>query len=116
MARGPEGDSKLAALKHTGERVCACEGLKEDTRHSIQQAQRDLEQEWREVLDFAQILRNDTEIQVALEKELHDFNSQAEIFQTWVIDLQEQFGSLDKGASLHETLVLSQVIYCYFKK
>lgn len=117
MVHGPEGDSKLAALKHTGECVCTREGLEEDTRQSIQQTQRALEQDWREVLDFAQILRNEAEIQVALDKELQDFNSQEEIFRTWVMDHQKLFEPLDKDAPLQEMLVISQVMYsgCYRK-
>lgn len=111
MVHGPEGDSKLAALKHTGKRVCTREGLKEDTMQSIYETQRVLEQEWREVLDFAQILRNNMEIQVALDKELEDFNSQEEVFRTWVTELQERFESLDKDAFLHEILDISQVMY-----
>lgn len=111
MVLGPEGDSKLAALKYTGECVCTCEGLKEDTRQSIQQTQGDLEHEWREVLDFAQNLRNKAEIQVALDKKLQDFNSQEEIFRTWVIELQKQFESLDKDAPLQEIIDTSQVMY-----
>lgn len=111
LVHGPEGDSKLAALKYTGECVCTCEGLKEDARQSIQQTQGALEQEWREVLDFAQNLRNEAEIQVALDKEVQDFNSQEEIFRAWVIELQERFESLDKDAPLQEIVDASQVMY-----
>ncbi|MCJ8731015.1 hypothetical protein PDJAM_G00191160 [Pangasius djambal] len=110
LVHGPEGDSKLAALKHTGECVYTREGFKEDTRQSIQQTQRALEQEWREVLDFAQILRSEAEIQVALDKELRDFNSQEEIFRTWVMDHQKWFESQDRDAPLQEILVISQTI------
>lgn len=111
MVHGPEGDSKLAALKHTAGCVYTREGLKEVTRQSIQQTQRTLEQEWREVLDFAQILRNEAEIQIALDKELQDFNSQEEIFRTWVVELQELLESMDKDAPLQEILAKSQVMY-----
>lgn len=111
MVRGPEGDSKLAALKHTAECVCTREGLKGDTRESIQQTQRALEQEWKEVLDFAQVLRNKAEIQVALDKELQDFNSQEENFQSWVKELQGRFKSLGEDAPIQEMLVISQVMF-----
>lgn len=111
VVHGPEGDSRLAVLKHTAERVCAREGLKEDVRQSIHQSQRAIEQEWREALDFAELLRNEAEIQVALDKELQDFNCQEEIFRTWVTELQEQLESLDKDAPLQEILVMSQVMY-----
>lgn len=112
MVHGPEGDSKLAALKHTGECVCCREGHKEDTKRSVQQTQRALEQEWREVLDFAQNLRNEAEFQVALDEELQDFKSQEEIFRTWLVQLQERFESLDKDTPLQEILTASQVM-CY---
>lgn len=111
LVHGPEGDSKLVVLKHTAECVCNREGLKEDVRQSVHQSQRAIEQEWREVLDFAEMLRNEAEIQVALDKELQDYNYQEEIFRTWVTELQKQFESLDKDAPLQEILVMSQVMY-----
>lgn len=109
LVRSPEGDSKLAALKHTAECVCSRKGFKEDTRQSILQTQRALEQEWREVLDFAEILRNEAEIQVALDKELQDFKTQEEIFRTWIIGLQERVESLDKDTPLQEIFIRTQV-------
>lgn len=110
LVHGPEGESKLAVLKHTAECVRTRAEHKEDVRQSIQQTWRALEQEWREVLDFAEILRNEAEIQVALDKELRDFNYQEEMFRTWVIELWERFESLDKDAPLQEILVISQVV------
>ncbi|TSV02080.1 Nesprin-2 [Bagarius yarrelli] len=111
LVQGPDGDLKLATLKHAGEFLCTCEGHKEDTRRSVQQTQKALEQEWKEVIDFAQILRNNAEVQMALNEELKDFYFQEGIFQTWVTELQQPFESLEKTlVPLNEILHISQTV------
>uniref|UniRef100_A0AAR2KFY0 Calponin-homology (CH) domain-containing protein n=1 Tax=Pygocentrus nattereri TaxID=42514 RepID=A0AAR2KFY0_PYGNA len=110
LNQGPEGDSKLAALRDRGESVCACDGLEEDMRQSVQQTLRGIQEEWTGVQESAQKLKSQADLQEALSKELQDFNSQAESVQTWVMEKQQRFESLDKGTPVEDRLNISQAI------
>ncbi|XP_062851798.1 nesprin-2 [Trichomycterus rosablanca] len=110
LIHGPEGDSKLATLKSTGNSVCASEGLKDHLKESVQQTLSMLEQEWKEVLNHALKLRDQAEFQEALEKEMEDFHFQEGNLQAWIVELEQGVESLDKDTPVEDILLVSQTV------
>lgn len=94
-----EGDSKLAVLRLKGEHVCAHSELEDSQKNSIQQALDDVQEKWRMMLEIAQELREQAELQDSLSKELQAFQSQQGTVQVWVEKLKEDLDSL--GTSTH---------------
>lgn len=105
----PEGDAKLMALKEEGDVLCA-HGILEDTRRQeLIHTLGNIEDEWKRVLDMAQQLKHQAELQDTLCRELEDLQAQEESIQSWVKDQLQMLHSLGKDLQPHEKLSKVQV-------
>lgn len=97
-----EGDSKMAALKMDGESLCAREELEESVRQEIIRTLRNLDDEWRRVLDSAQQLKAQAELQRTLLKELEALQDDVTNTRSWVDEQMRKLDFLDKDTSVQE--------------
>lgn len=115
-----EGESKMATLRKKGESICA---RKERKRHSVEERQRELEEEWARVLQTAWEMTNQIEREDSLSKELKSFQDQLESTQVWIRKLKVTLQSMDKASPAEEIITQAQVkkgfnillnIFCIF--
>uniref|UniRef100_A0A9J7YPI6 Nesprin-2-like n=1 Tax=Cyprinus carpio carpio TaxID=630221 RepID=A0A9J7YPI6_CYPCA len=84
LAHRSEGDYKLSDLKMKGENLCSCEDLEEDKRQTIQHTLQNVQQEWMGVLMQAQELKNQSDLEDSLSKDLQDLQEVEENTQSWL--------------------------------
>lgn len=101
-----EGETKLITLRKKGESIC---GHKEMKRHSFEHSQRELEEDWGRVLQTALEMKNQTEQEDSLFKELKSFQDQLESTQTWIRKMKVTLQSMDKASSPEEIINQAQV-------
>lgn len=97
-----EGDSRMAALKMDGESLCAREELEESVRQEIIRTLRNLDDEWRRVLDSARQLKAQAELQRTLFKELEALQDDVTNTRSWVDEQMRKLDFLDKDTSVQE--------------
>lgn len=114
-----EGDVKLMRLRKNGESIC---DYKEMKRHTIEQGQRELEENWARLLQTAQEMKNQIDHEDSLSKELKSFQDQLESTQAWIRKLKANLQAMDKASSAEEIITQAQVqkdeyfyiIFCNF--
>lgn len=104
-----EGDSKLEALKEEGDALCAHEILEDTRRQELVHNFRNIEDEWKRVLDMAQQLKHQAELQDTLSRELKDLQAQEESTQSWVREQLQMLHCLGKELQPQEKLIKVQV-------
>lgn len=104
-----EGDSKLVALKEGGDALCAHEILEDTRRQELIHTLRNIEDEWKRVLDMAQQLKHQAELQDTLSRELKDLQAQEESYQFWVREQLQMLHCLGKELQPQEKLIKIQV-------
>lgn len=105
----PEVDAKLMALKEEGDALCAHEILEDTRRRELIHTLGNIEDEWKRVLDMAQQLKHQAELQDTLCRELQDLQAQEESIQSWVKEQLQMLRSLGKDLQPHEKLNKVQV-------
>lgn len=105
----PEGDAKYVALKEESEALCSYEILENTRRQELNQTIGNIEDEWKRVLDMAQQLKHQAELQDTLCRELEDLQAQEESIQSWVREQLQMLRSLGKDLQPHEKLNKVQV-------
>uniref|UniRef100_A0A671NG48 KASH domain-containing protein n=1 Tax=Sinocyclocheilus anshuiensis TaxID=1608454 RepID=A0A671NG48_9TELE len=106
----PEGDAKLVALKEEGDALCAHEILEDTRRQELIHTLENIEDEWKRVLDMAQQLKHQAELQDTLCRELEDLQAQKESIQSWVREQLQMLRSLGKELQPHENLNKVQAV------
>lgn len=101
-----EGDSKLLMLRKKGESICAHKEMK---RHSFEQSQRELEEDWTRVLQTALEMKNQTEREDSLSNDLKSFQDQLGSTQAWIRKLKVPLQSMDKACPAEEIITHAQV-------
>ncbi|TRY90471.1 hypothetical protein DNTS_015631 [Danionella cerebrum] len=96
-----EGEHKLSTLRRKTEDLCSREGLKEDRKQQIQLNLRSIKDEWIRILESAQEIKKQAELQDSFAKELEKFYSQEESTCSWVKSQKEVLDSL--GKNIHGT-------------
>ncbi|KAG5260538.1 hypothetical protein AALO_G00307350, partial [Alosa alosa] len=92
-----EGDSRLSSLRARVESVCAREGVEEERRCALRETLGGAEEQWRGVLQAAQELRSQAELQDSLSRELQQLSTQQESTLAWVRELQQGLDALARG-------------------
>ncbi|XP_067242791.1 nesprin-2 isoform X14 [Chanodichthys erythropterus] len=105
-----EGDSKLVALKEEGDALCAHEILEDTRRQELIHTFRNIEDEWKRVLDIAQQLKHQAELQDTLSRELKDLQAQEESTQSWVREQLQMLHCLGKELEPQEKLIKVQAV------
>lgn len=82
----------MAALKMDCESLCTHEELEERSRQELTQTVKNVDDEWRRVLDLAQQLKSQAELQQTLLKKLEAFQNEERYTRSWV---DEQMQKLD---------------------
>lgn len=82
----------MATLKMDGESLRAHEQLEESVRQELIRALRNVDEDWRRVLDSAQQLKAQAELQQTLLKELEALQDEEKDTRSWV---EEQMRKLD---------------------
>ncbi|XP_028420977.1 nesprin-2 [Perca flavescens] len=90
----PEGDSRMTELRRQSQILS---NLEENTRREVQQTVKDLEEQWRTVLQTAENSLEKADVHYLLSRELEAFHTKAGITQTWVKKLQQQAESKGSG-------------------
>ncbi|KTF78168.1 hypothetical protein cypCar_00022230 [Cyprinus carpio] len=106
----PEGDAKLVALKEEGDALCAHEILEDTRRQELIHTLGNIEDEWKRVLDMAEQLKHQAELQDTLCRELEDLQAQEESIQSWVREQLQMLRSLGKDLQPHEKLNKVQAV------
>lgn len=104
-----QGDSKLVALKEECDALCAHEILEDTRRQELIHTLRNIEDEWKRVLDMAQQLKHQAELQDTLSRELKDLQAQEESYQSWVREQLQMLHCLGKELQPQEKLIKIQV-------
>lgn len=92
-----------------GESLCSYEDLQEGKRQTIQQTLQDVVQEWTEVLLNAQELKNQSELEESLCKDLQDLQEQEESIQSWINEQQLKIKLLGEDTQIQERINGAQV-------
>ncbi len=109
VAHRSEWDHKLSDLKTKGENLCSCEDLDEDKCQTIQHTLQNVQQEWMGVLMQAQELKNRSELDQSLSKDLKDLQEQEESTQTWLKEQHLKIELLREETQLQERMNRAQV-------
>lgn len=104
-----DGDAKLVALKGEGVALCAHEILEETRRQELVHTLKNIEDEWKRVLDLAQQLKHQAELQDTLHRELENLQAQEVSTQSWVREQLQMLHSLEKEIQPQEKLNKVQV-------
>jgi hypothetical protein len=105
----PEGDSKLQDLKRRGQSLCEHQDLEESRRREVQQTVRDMEEEWRRVLQTAEETLTKAEMQSAVEGQLRDLETQKENSRVWIKGQHQHLLSLGSQAKTENRIQTAQV-------
>jgi len=100
---------KLADLKTKGESLCSCEDLEEDKSRTIQQTLQDVQQEWTGLLTDAIELKNQSEFENSLSKDLQDLQEQEEHTKSWIKEQYLKIELLGEDTPLQERMNEAQV-------
>lgn len=92
-----------------GMSLCSCEDLKEDKYQTIQQTLQDVQQEWTGVLADALELKNQSEFEDSLSKDLQDLQEQEESTQSWIKEQHLKIELLGEDTPLQERMNGAQV-------
>lgn len=109
LAHRSEGDYKLSDLKMKGENLCSCEDLEEDKRQTIQHTLQNVQQEWMGVLMQAQELKNQSDLEDSLSKDLQDLQEVEENTQSWLKQQHLKTELLGQETQLQERMHGAQV-------
>ena len=109
LSSRPEGDSKLQDLKRRAQSLCEHQDLEESRRREVQQTIREVEEEWRRILQEAEKAQSQAEVQEALEKEVKGFKAYEESTRLWVRNLQHRLVSLGSLKNTEDKLKTAQV-------
>lgn len=99
----------MAALKMDGESLCAHEELDESARQELIRTLRNVDDEWRRVLDSAQQLKAQVVFQQTLLKELESLQDVKKNTRSWVDEQMRKLDLLDEETSIQERLRKLQV-------
>ena len=89
--------------------MCEREDLEESRRKEVQQAVKETEEQWRNVLEKAEASLHRAEKQVAVEENLNDFKTQKESVLSWVRQQNQHLRSLGGHMTFEERLQIPQV-------
>lgn len=101
-----EGDSKLIMLRKKGESISA---YKETKRHSFEQSQRELEEDWTRILQTALEMKIQTEHEDSLSSEIKSFQDHLGSTQAWIRKLKVTLQCMDKVSPAEEIITHAQV-------
>ncbi|CAL8274010.1 unnamed protein product [Merluccius merluccius] len=104
----PEGDAKVDDLRRRAQSVCEREDLEESRKKEVQQAVKETEEQWRNVLEKAEGSLHRAEKQAAVEENLNDFKTQKESILSWVRQQNQNLRSLGGHMTFEERLQIPQ--------
>lgn len=99
----------MATFKMDVESLCAREELEESARQELIQALRNVDDEWRRVLDSTQRLKAQAELQQTLLKELEALQDEEKNTRAWVDEQMRQLDILNKETSIQKRFHKLQV-------
>ncbi|CDQ56155.1 unnamed protein product [Oncorhynchus mykiss] len=105
-----EGDSKLQDLRRQGQSLCEHQDLEENSRREVQQTVRDMEEEWRRVLQTAEEILTKAEMQSAIEGQLRDLETQKENSRAWIKGQHQHLLSLGSQAKTENRMQTAQAV------
>lgn len=110
----PEGDSKLTELQRQSRHLSQLEDLEDHLKLEVQHKVKDLEDQWKTLLQTAEEALKKAEVQYSLSRELQAFRVHADSSKTWLQDLQGRAesvrgGTLGSKAQTEERLLTAQV-------
>lgn len=116
MSCKPEADSKHAELSRQCRSLVDQEVLEEHKKQEIEKTVKDLEEQWKTLLQTAESTLKKAEVQYFLSREMDAFCTHADSTKTWVESLQEQAGSMAGGtlgtkAQIEERQTTAKVKY-----
>lgn len=92
----------MAALKMDGESLCSRVELEESVQQELIQTLRNIDDEWRRVLDSAQQLKAQAELQQTLLKELEALQDEKKNTRSWVDEQMRKLDLLDQDTPKQE--------------
>ncbi|XP_077477537.1 uncharacterized protein syne2b [Stigmatopora argus] len=109
----PDGDRQVNNLRRRGQTLFDRRDVEEDRKCQVQQEVRDLEEQWRNLLQHARQLEQDAESQIKQEMEMRDlqwrdFQSLQQDISQWLSDLQHQLDSLSSQATVQDRIHVTQ--------
>ncbi|KAJ7990956.1 hypothetical protein DPEC_G00292250 [Dallia pectoralis] len=97
LSSKPQGESKLHDLKRRSQRLCEHQDLEENRRLEVQQTVRDVEEEWRRVLQTAEEIVSKAQMQYSLSRQIESFHTLEESYRVWFKQQQHSALSLGTG-------------------
>ncbi|XP_055361732.1 nesprin-2-like isoform X2 [Betta splendens] len=105
------GESKLQDLKKQGQSLCENLDLEENRRQDVQDAIRDTEETWREVLRAAEEAVNKAETEAAKERDFNDFKSQSDSIRSWITEQRQKLSeTFSSHTQYEERLQVAQAV------
>jgi hypothetical protein len=89
--------------------LCEHQDLEESRRREVQQTVRDMEEEWRRVLQTAEETLTKAEMQSAIEGQLRDMETQKENSRAWIKGQNQRLLSLGTQAKTENRIQTAQV-------
>ncbi|XP_061531422.1 uncharacterized protein syne2b isoform X2 [Phycodurus eques] len=102
LSARPEGDTQMNRLRLQSQSLCEQDQLEQSRKQEVQQSVRNLEDEWRIILQAAEDVLNKTEMQVRFNQEVEALKAQSENLQSWINNLTQNLQSYE---SLQDVLL-----------
>lgn len=99
----------MAALKMDGESLCTHEELEESARQELIRSLRNVDAEWKRVLDWAQQLKGQVELQQSRLKELEALQEEEKSTLSWLDEQMKKLDFLDEETPIQEKHNMLQV-------
>lgn len=101
---------KLVHLKEGVEALCAHEILEDTSKQELIYSLRNTEDEWKRLLDIAQQLKKQAELQDSLSRELQAFQAQEESVLSWIGEQLQTLHSLQPQEKLNKVQVRAKAL------
>lgn len=109
LSSKPEGDTQVDDLRRQTQSLSEQEDLQDGRKLDAEQSIRDIEDQWRAVLQAAEEALTRAETRARLDQEVDAFRAQSEGVQSWIRDWQQNLLGPMEAA---EKLQMSQVVIC----